>query len=218
MKLCDIYAALCLVGRLGKDFQTANVLGCTWCGGPSWLLGISFPHQFRHGSNTCGIQLTEGIWGLFRISQAVPYALTEDSWQAIFMFFLMLGVHRELWTQIPWLLSGWTGTNNPCNDNDPIFNCTGGAGPMHQELLSAATATGFHTLPGLNVGTNIAPSCVLSAAGNGYCHLAEERDHVRRSSTVRSAMESCLSMLIFKYHGRLQKIKLSPSKPFRPWN
>ena len=96
MKLCDIYAALCLVGRLGKDFQTANVLGCTWCGGPSWLLGISFQHQFRHGSSTCGNQLPEGIWGLFRISQAVPHALTEDSWQAIFMFFLMLGVHREL--------------------------------------------------------------------------------------------------------------------------
>ena len=90
---------------------------------------------------------------------------------------------------------------------------------MHQELLSAATATGFHTLPaGLNVGTNIAPSCVLSAAGNDYCHLAEERDHVRRSSTVRSAMESCLPMLISSTMGGFKKIKLSPSKPFRPWN
>lgn len=35
----------CLVGRLGYDFQTANALGCKWCAGPSWLLGISFPHQ-----------------------------------------------------------------------------------------------------------------------------------------------------------------------------
>lgn len=123
----------------------------------------------RHGSSVEFIFPKE-FADFSKFHSLVPYTPTQDSWQAIFMLFLTLGVHRELWRdrsldyfrdEQTQLHGGWSWTQWDLEI------------PLHQELLIAATATGFRTHPaGLNVGTDIAPSCILSAAGNDYCHLA----------------------------------------------
>ena len=143
----------CLVGRLGYDFQTANA-GCMWCAGPSWLLGISFtPKIGMEAAWNSSSQRNLPTFQNFTASCPIPRRRILG--KPFLCFFLTLGVHRELWRdrsldyfrdEQTQLHGGWSWTQWALEI------------PLHQELLIAATATGFRTHPaGLNVGTDIAP-------------------------------------------------------------
>lgn len=163
----------------------------------------------RHGSSVEFIFPKE-FADFSKFHSLVPYTPTQDSWQAIFMFFLTLGVHRELWRD-----------RSLDYFRDDRHNCTaGGAGPNEPWRFHCIRSCSLLLLPLASVLILLGSTSEQTLPQAVYYLLLvmttatwrQERDSSVRRSPHCSICDGVIAMVGFK------KIKLSPSKPFRPWN
>lgn len=198
----------CLVGRLGYDFQTANA-GCMWCAGPSWLLGISFTPKIG----------MEAVWN----------SSSQRNLPTFQNFTASCPIPRLRILGKPFLCFFWRSAFiESCGETDPLttfgmnrHNCTaGGAGPNEPWRFHCIRSCSLLLLPLASVLILLGSTSEQTLPQAVYYLLLvmttatwrQERDSYVRRSPHCSICDGVIAMVGFK------KIKLSPSKPFRPWN